>query len=103
MDFETAKKYLKKDYVKQVEAGEEKWEATKETPKEKILDYLEFAYEKAEGERGISASRSMLHFKTWIWLDDDKFYNEIISDIVDYSDYGISVLDKISGHYGYER
>lgn len=102
MEFEFAKPFLKEDYVKKVEAGEEKWEVSTD-PKKDILDYLDFAYDKAEDGRGLSAGRSMLHFKTWIWLDDEKFYNEIIGMIDKYTNYGIPTLDKISEHYGYVR
>ena len=102
MTFETAKEFLKVDYVKKVEKRKEKWDYETD-PKKEILDYLDFAYEKAEDRRGLSAGRSMLHFKTWVWLDDDKFYNEIIREIEDYYDYGIPVLDKISKHYKYKR
>lgn len=85
-----------------IESGKEKW-ASKADPKAKILEYLDFAYEKAEGKRGLSAERSMLHFKTWIWLDDEKFYNEIIGMIEDYTDYGIPTLNRISEHYSFKR
>lgn len=102
MEFEFAKPYLKEDYVKKVESGEEKWEVSTD-PKKEILEYLDFAYEKAEDERGLSAGRSMLHFKTWIWLDDEKFYNKVIDLIDNYTNYGIPALDKISEHYGYVR
>ena len=102
MEFEFAKPYLKEDYVKKVESGEEKWEVSTD-PKKEILEYLDFAYEKAENERGLSAGRSMLHFKTWIWLDDEKFYNKVIDLIDNYTNYGIPALNKISEHYGYAR
>ena len=102
MSFENAKQFLKEDYVKEVESGQKEWNISI-SPKERILDYLEFAYSKAENQRGLSASRSMLHFKTWIWLDDKKFYDEIIYDIENYTNYGLSVLDKISKHYGFKR
>lgn len=102
MTFENAKPYLQEKYSAKVESGEEKWEM-KTDPKKEILDYLDFAYDKAEGERGLSAGRSMLHFKTWIWLDDKLFYNEVIDLIDNYTNYGIPALDKISEHYGYSR
>ena len=102
MTFENAKPYLQEEYVSKVESGEEKWEI-KTDPKKEILEYLDFAYDKAKGERGLSAGRSMLHFRTWIWLDDEKFYNEIINLIDNYTNYGIPALDKISEHYGYVR
>lgn len=101
MTFENAKPYLKEEYVKQVESGEEKWEQSTD-PKKEILEYLDFAYEKAEGERGLSAGRSMLHFKTWIWLESEEFYSEVIDLIDNYTSYGIPALDKISEHYEWE-
>ena len=76
MTFDNAKTFLKEEYVKEVEAGTVKWVISTD-PKKEILDYLDFAYNKAENERGLSAGRSMLHFKTWIWLDDNSFYGEI--------------------------
>lgn len=102
LTYENAKEFLRKEFIESVEKWEDKWEQKTET-KTTILDYLPFAYSKAEWERGISAGRSMLHFKTWIWFDDEKFYNEIISDIDNYTDYGMPALDKISTHYGYIR
>jgi len=99
MDFENAKPFLSKEYV---EKGEEKW-IKKDNPKKEILGYLNFAYEKAKNKRGLSAMRSLLHFKTWIWLDDDEFYNEIIDSIENYTNYGIPVLNKIAKHYGFVR
>jgi hypothetical protein len=45
----------------------------------------------------------MLHFKTWIWLDDADFYNEVIDLIDNYTEYGIPALDKISKHYGFVK
>ncbi len=102
MTFENAKKFLNDDFVLKVESGEEKWEPSPDA-KTKIVEYLPFAYDKAEGQRGLSAARSLLHFKTWIWLDDPDFYDEIISEMEDYYGYGIPVLDKISAKYGFVR
>jgi len=101
LEFENVKAFLNEEYIAQVESGEEVWEASTD-PKKEILDYLPFAYEKARNERGISAGRSMLHFKTWIWLDDEKFYNEVIDLIDNYTHYGIPALNKIAKHYGHE-
>jgi hypothetical protein len=102
MTFENAKPYLQEEYVAKVENGEEKWEMKTDSKKE-ILEYLDFAYDKAEGERGLSAGRSMLHFRTWIWLDDEAFYNEVINLIDNYTNYGIPALNEISKRYGYSR
>lgn len=102
MTFENAKTHLIEDYVEKVEKGVESWSISTDA-KELILDYLPFAYGKAEDERGLSAIRSLLHFKTWIWLDDEVFYNEISESIENSTGYGISVLDRISEYYGYKR
>jgi len=102
LTFENAKIFLKEEYVKKVENEEEEWEVLIDAKKE-ILDYLKFAYEKAESQKGLSAARSMLHFKTWVWIDNPDFYKEIISDINNYYDYGLPTLDKISAFYGYSR
>ena len=101
LDGDTAKKYFSEEYLKKVEAGEDKWEP--QDPKQMILEYLPFAYDKAENQRGLSAGRSMLHFKSWIWLEDDEFYKSIIDDIDNYTNYGIPTLDKIAEHYGFDR
>ena len=37
------------------------------------------------------------------WIDDVEFYDEVINDIETAEGYGISILDKISKHYGYKR
>lgn len=102
LTFDNAKQYLNPEYVQKVESGEETWEQ-KTDPKEEILDYLEFAYDKAHNQRGLSAGRSMMHFRTWIWLDDDEFYNEIIDLIDNYTSYGLPALDKIAEHYNWEK
>lgn len=102
MEYEDAKPYLKEDYIALIEKWEEKWEKRTEA-KQLILDYMAFAYDKAESQRGLSAGRSMLHFRTWIWIDDPIFYEEIISDIDNYTDYWIPTLDKIAAHYGYNK
>lgn len=103
LPFEDAKPHLKEEYVAKVEAGEEKWVPLTD-PKKEILEYLGFAFQKAEDQRGLSAIRSMCHFKAWIWLEDEKFYNEISVDMEsEYEDYGMSILNKIAAHYGYTR
>jgi hypothetical protein len=37
-------------------------------PIEAIKDYLPFAWDKANNQRGISAGRSIDHIRTWLWL-----------------------------------
>lgn len=58
----------------------------------KMKDYLDFAFDKAETQRGLSANRSMDHYHTWIWLLNEE---KRFGDIRKYEDYGISHLNKI--------
>jgi hypothetical protein len=108
LTFDNAKQFLKEEFVTEVEKGNKTWEQKTDAKKE-ILGYLPFAYEKAEGQRGLSAVRSLLHMKSWIWLDgghgyeNDGFSDEICDMMEESNDYGIEVLDKISKHYGYEK
>lgn len=60
-----------------------------------IREYMPFAVEKATGHRGISAGRSVDHFKSWVWLLGD--YEEI--DWNDYENYGAPILRQICQRY----
>jgi hypothetical protein len=69
--FDSAKEFLKPDSHEEA-AKEWKFEApAPETIKAKMKDYLTFAFGKAEDHRGLSAGRSISHFKAWVWLMDD--------------------------------
>jgi hypothetical protein len=101
LPFDIVKPFLEDEYVKKVESGEEHW-GTNISPKSRILEYLPFAYEKAEGLKGMSAARCLLHFKSWIWLDNNDFYNQISHDLDNYQNYGIDVINRIANFYGYK-
>lgn len=93
-DFEHARPYLKSD------ATQEQWEKHLTmvlAPKERIANYMPFAFEKAHGQRGISANRSIMHMIAWAWLSGDE---SLLAFIVDsfrdnYSDYGLPILRGI--------
>lgn len=92
LDFEHAKPYLKDSVV------ECDWEVEIKTPKEIMIDYMEFAWEKANGCRGISAWRSLAHYTAWLWLDgDDELWKTIIDD---YEYYGKPQLIEICEYLG---
>lgn len=60
------------------------------------IKYMDFAWEKANGFRGISASRSMAHYRAWLWLlGEDDF-----EDIMDYEYYGKEHLRRICRFLG---
>lgn len=62
--------------------------------KAQCIEYMSFAWDKANGCRGISASRSLYHYKAWLWmLGEDQF-----EEIDNYQFYGKDELVKIC-HY----
>lgn len=94
LDWEHAKQFLKPE-------AEQEWKiepCDRESILKKMRDYMPFAWEKANGERGISAGRSMCHFTAWTWLigDEDKF-----ADLEEYEFYGKDNLLKLCHHYGW--
>lgn len=36
--------------------------------RKQAIEYMPFAWEKANNGRGISAARSLMHYKAWLWL-----------------------------------
>jgi len=91
LDFENAKQFLVKEETEQ-SWNNYRQELTSEHVKKEMLNYLEFAFEKANGHRGISAGRSMDHYFAWIWLLDEEDY---FGNVRDYDYYGIKNLNKI--------
>jgi hypothetical protein len=57
----------------------------------KCKDYMAFAWEKANSCRGISAGRSLMHYKAWLWM----FGRDDFEDIDDYDCYGKDELVRI--------
>lgn len=74
----------------QAEASESEWRAKYpvfEPPLRAAKDYMKFAWDKANKQRGISALRSLEHYRAWLWLGG---YSEHTLDAVfnDYDWYG---------------
>jgi len=62
----------------------------------RCVEYMEFAWEKANDCRGISSWRSLAHYKAWLWLlGSDEF-----DDIEDYEYYGKDELVCICEYLG---
>jgi hypothetical protein len=87
LDFDHAKQFLKED------AKAEDWETY---PLDEIElrkaahDYLEFAVGKATGHRGLSAARSIGHYRGWVWLLEPELFEGF--DKVPYAPYGVPQL-----------
>jgi len=98
LPYALAKPLLKSDIT------EAAWEETYHQAKDydsilnEIKTYMHFAWEKANGCRGLSAARSMSHYNAWVWLagvPDSKF-----GDLTDYEFYGKDNLVAICNHFG---
>jgi len=95
LPFDKAKEFLNAD------AKEEDWGEVyahdRESMLKQMLDYMPFAWKKANNGRGLSAGRSMAHYNAWIWLAGDD-----LGDMSDYQFYGKDNLVKICDHYGWD-
>lgn len=100
LSFEAAKPFLRDD------ATADKWKAAArdfESAKLRILEYLPFAWDKANNCRGISAMRSLMHMRAWLWLmGEDSFIAERWPNGIDYEMYGKPDLRAISERYGFD-
>lgn len=103
LDFAHAEEYL-------ASCSEEEWnkiykEPTRENVVAKMQDYLDFAWEKADNEKSVSANRSIMHYLAWIWLTgDDNFLSRVQHEYDErYCEYGKPILRMIEEHYGLER
>jgi hypothetical protein len=97
------KKALESGLIKE-DTTEEEWGEVNPNTKEKIeeimLDYMPFAWEKANGFRGLSASRSIMHYTAWTWLHSDEAH-DLIPKHWEY--YGKDVLVSICEHFGWDH
>ena len=68
LDFQHAKPYLVD------EATEDDWnkQISEVSPKEQMIDYISFAYDKIANQRSLSMERTTQHYMAWLWLDGDE-------------------------------
>lgn len=95
LPFDKAKPFLKDG------ATEADWPTQAPRDRESViaemLEYMPFAWEKANNFRGISAGRSMHHYMAWTWLAGDD-----LGDLLRYEFYGKDSLVRICQHYGWD-
>lgn len=98
LDFDNAKKVLK---FKQGVTSD-KWDKvsrrliTDQDVINAMTEYLPFAWNKADNERGISANRSIEHYIGWLWLISDDMYDKVSHEYEhNYCDYGKPILKMI--------
>lgn len=102
LSFESARPHLKEEYVKEVEEGIKQWEqiTTIEKCAQDFLDYMKFAWGKAEDERGISASRSVQKLGMWLWIMNRDDLRMTIEDDDLYNPYGAPALIEVCNQMG---
>lgn len=87
LDWAHAKPYLKEG------AKESGWKRQDDAEvRAEAIDYMEFAWDKANGCRGLSAGRSLSHYIAWLWLLGD---DELWPTLTDYQYYGKDELRSI--------
>lgn len=64
---------------------------TDEDIRRQCIEYMDFAWEKANNCRGLSAARSMSHYKVWLWLLGENGFD----DLEQYEHYGKDNLARI--------
>lgn len=100
LDYELAKPLLTPGCTAQIWAEQFQRAHTIESVREEIVKYIPFAWDKANGCRGLSAARSMMHFIAWTFLAGDIELSERIQAMFrSYQHYGKAVLVLISEHY----
>lgn len=62
-----------------------------------MLDYMPFAWGKANDFRGLSAARTMDRYGAWLWL-----LNIDLGEMRDYEFYGKPNLIRICDHFGWD-
>ena len=90
MTYETVKPFLNDELTEKDHKVE-----TQGSILDNAIDYLDFAYEKANNKRGISAGRSMMHYRAWLWLLGTDDFDEMTDN---YTDYGLPQLDMIKAY-----
>lgn len=73
----------------------ETWQ-TREKVLATMLEYMPFAWEKANSQRGLSAARSLMHFWAWGWLIGEDFPWD------NYTSYGKPQLTAICQKLGWD-
>lgn len=95
LPFNLAKPFLKEN------AKESDWKIAprdRDSILTEMLEYMPFAWEKANNFRGLSAGRSMNHYSVWVWLAGDD-----LGDLNEYQYYGKNNLVRICEHYGWDH
>lgn len=100
LEYDLAQPHLKENVT------EEEWDSLRYVPNTQtveahMLDYLDFAWMKADDHRSISAARNIDKFSEWLWLyENHELYRDFLT--ADYTNYGAPKLMVISKYLDYE-
>lgn len=75
---------------------------TEESVLAEAKEYLDFAFEKASGHRGLSASRSVIKLREWMWILGYDDVVEFADDPKNYPYYGVPILKRVAQTLGVE-
>jgi hypothetical protein len=95
LTYDNAKQFLKESVTEQDWLDSD----PSKTVAQQIADYLPFALEKTQDHRGLSAMRSICHYRAWLWLDEKRDLLDFISDDNNYAEYGVPMLKAIGEEY----
>lgn len=97
LDFDHAKEFLKGDVTP------DDWsQDSQDNVRNLMIEYMDFAWDKANSGRGISAWRSLAHYVAWLWIEGTDEAVALSEELAtfDYTDYGKPQLRKICRHLG---
>jgi hypothetical protein len=105
MDYKNVKPFVKESYTEKDHNEEKKDISDKADILKTMNEYMEFAWDKANSFRGLSANRSIMHYVAWIWLlGDDAFHGWIVNEYNNnYQYYGKDILAAICDRYGFKK
>lgn len=97
LPFSSAREFLKPEAT--VETFGTPNDRTREVVLKTMSDYMAFAWDKALDHRGVSAGRSVAHFRSWVWLLGDEDFAAINRE--NYPQYGAPVLKAVCERFGF--
>ena len=104
MPFEDVKDHLTEEFLEKIEKGEAKYVQITDVMEavQDFLDYMVFAWMKANDERGISAGRSIIKLSAWMKILSRPDVADILNDDSLYAPYGKPALRKACDILGIE-
>lgn len=101
LPYELAVPYLKPEAL---EESAKKWQQVPrdhDSIRAEAIDYMAFAFDKANNCRGISAGRSISHYVAWLWLLGEDSWGDKLFD--EYEWYGKDLLVRLCKFFGIDH